>query len=105
MAHFIIPAAPGTKFVMMVDDGNGKFWFKVENEVIAWRITDDGNEVVPISMDGHAARSREVKEPWILMADGTLEKPGSLNPFSSVEEAEQWHARDWLSQRLRSGSR
>lgn len=78
----IIPAAPGTKFVFVSINAEGGADIDVENEIIAWRIDDDG-EVTPIS---NAGRRHNVVDGYYLFPDGTVEEPGCHIPWASFEE-------------------
>jgi hypothetical protein len=93
MAYVIIPAAPGTKFVTVVANEKGEAWVKVENEVIAWRVSDDGSDVTPIGTGGVRDPSDHAA-PWIRHPDGTVEQPGAFDSFESAGHAEAWLTRD-----------
>ncbi len=92
MPSVIIPANPGTKFVTIVTIEKGETWVKVENEVIAWRISDDGSEVAPIGSGG-VRDPLDHSDPWIQHPDGTVEQPGSFDSFESATDAEHWLSR------------
>lgn len=89
MAYFIIPAAPGTKFVTMVHGEKREHWVKVENAVIAWRVSDDGGHVMPVGAGG-IRDPHDQSEPWVQHPDGTVERPGSFEAFESPGHAEEW---------------
>lgn len=87
MSYFIIPSAPGTKFVTVTHNEKGEHWVKVENAVIAWRVSDDGVHVTPLGAGG-SRDPLDHKNPWVQHPDGTVEQPGSFDAFESPGHAE-----------------
>ncbi len=82
----IIPATPGIKFVMLVREPRGEACAHVENEIIAWQISEDG--VVPIVNSG----PRRVHDStFYLFPDGSVEKAGSYVPYESIKDLENDH--------------